>query len=313
MENQCVGLAEAIGTRCEAKQVRRPSAPLRYLPPRLWPDPLANTANGVRLVPPWPDLVVSSGRGSVAAALAVRKASEGRTFAVHIQNPYTRPGCFDLVVVPLHDSLRGENILVARTALHRITSKRLLEAGRHFKAALAHLPRPLIAVLVGGSNRHQRVSAEAMRRFACTLTKAAHDRKGSLAVTPSRRTGAEHESILRKHLASVPTFFWDGSGENPYIGLLALSDAIVVTSDSVSMASEASATGKPVHVFSVEREGRKLSAFHRTLVQDGVTRPFVGEIQHWSYDPPDETGRIAALVRARLETTAPLQRLYLTR
>jgi mitochondrial fission protein ELM1 len=301
MENQCVGLAEALGARCEAKRVRRPSAPTSYLPPRLWPDPLATTCGS--LVPPWPDLIVSSGRGSVAAALAVRKASEGRTFAVHIQNPYTRPSCFDLVVVPFHDSLRGENILVARTALHRITSTRLLEAGRHFKAALAYLPRPLIAVLVGGSNRHQRVSAEAMHRFARALTQAAHDCKGSLAVTPSRRTGAENETILRTHLTSVPTFFWDGSGENPYIGLLALSDAIVVTSDSVSMASEASATGKPVHVFSVEREGRKLSEFHKTLMQDGVTRPFRGAIQHWSYDPPSETRRIAGLVWDRFKAS----------
>ena len=88
MENQCVGLAEAIGSRCEVKHVRRPSAPLWNLPPRLWPNPLANTAIGVRLAPPWPNLLISSGRGSVAAALAIRKASKGTTFAIHIQTPY---------------------------------------------------------------------------------------------------------------------------------------------------------------------------------------------------------------------------------
>jgi hypothetical protein len=32
MENQFVSLAEAIGSRCEVKHVRRPSAPLRNLP-----------------------------------------------------------------------------------------------------------------------------------------------------------------------------------------------------------------------------------------------------------------------------------------
>jgi len=140
-----------------------------------------------------------------------------------------------------------------------------------------------------------------MYRFARELKQAASGSHGSLAVTPSRRTGWENERILRKHLIPAPTFFWDGTGENPYLGLLALSDVIVVTSDSVSMASEASATGKPLYIFSVEGEGRKLSGFHRTLMQDGVARPFTGTIQHWSYDPPDETGRIAALVRDRLE------------
>jgi len=303
MENQCVGLAEAIGVRCETKHVRRPPLPLAYLPPQLWPNPLGNTADGTRLAPPWPNLLISSGRGSVAATLAIRKASKGKTFTVHIQRPYVRFSRFDLVVMPLHDSLRGRNVLVARTALHRVTSERLFEAGQRFKGALAHLPHPVISVLVGGSNRHQTFSPELMYRFARELKQAANACRGSLAVTPSRRTGRENERILRKHLLSVPTFFWDGTGENPYLGLLALSDVIVVTSDSVSMASEASATGKPVYIFEVEGKGRKLSEFHRTLMQDGVARPFAGTIQHWSYRPPDETRRIAAQVRDRLKAS----------
>ena len=37
--------------------------------------------------------------------------------------------------------------------------------------------------------------------------------------------------------------------DNPYLGFLALADRIVVTSDSMSMLVEATATGKPVFVF----------------------------------------------------------------
>jgi mitochondrial fission protein ELM1 len=304
MENQCLGLAEAVGIRCEVKHVRRPRAPLTYLSPRFWPNPLARTTNGIPLAPPWPDLLISSGRGSVAAALAIRKASRNRTFAVHVQRPYARPSRFDLVVVPLHDSLRGDNVLVARTALHRITSEKLRVAAQRFKPALSHLPRPLIAVLVGGSNKHQRFSADTMRRLARDLVLAVEECRGSLAVTPSRRTGEENERILRERLNSVPAFFWDGTGENPYLGLLALADAIVVTSDSVSMVSEASATAKPIHIFAIGDGGRKLRRFHKALVDDGVTRSFTATIQSWSYHPPDETGRIAALVRERLEASS---------
>ena len=306
MENQCVGLAEAVGIPCEVKHVRRPRAPLMYLPPRFWPKPLNRTATGVFLAPPWPDLLISSGRGSVAAALAVREASARKTFAVHIQSPYVRPSYFDLVVVPLHDSLRGNNVLVARTALHRITRERLSEAAQRFKAVFSHLPHPLIAVLVGGSNKHQQFSADVLCRLADGLVQAARESGGSLAVTPSRRTGKENERILRELLRSVPTFFWDGASDNPYLGILALSDAIVVTSDSVSMASEASATGKPLYVFSVGAEGGKLHEFHKTLMKDGIARPFTDTVQWWSYNPPDETGKIAALVRERMEAARAL-------
>ncbi len=85
------------------------------------------------------------------------------------------------------------------------------------------------------------------------------------------------------------------------MGLLALADAIVVTSDSVSMVSEACATGKPVHVFSIGGGGyKKLSEFHRTLQNHGVTRPFSGTIEQWSYEPIRETERIAKIVREHL-------------
>jgi len=296
MENQCVGLAEAVGLRCEKKRVRRPPTPLRYLPPSLWPNPLNSAAEG-GLAPPWPDVLISSGRGSVAAALAVRQASGGKTFNVHLQTPYVASSRFDLVVIPRHDSLRGDNVLVTRTALHRVTKAKLAEAAQIFGASLAHLPRPLTAVLVGGSNKHQKCLPDVMHRMADQLIAAARDRGGSLAVTTSRRTGEENAKILRERLQDVPLFFWDGVDKNPYVGLLALADAIVVTSDSVSMVSEACATGKPVHVFNFGYGHKKLHQFHKALMDDGITRPFAGKIEAWPYDPPNETEAIANIVR----------------
>jgi mitochondrial fission protein ELM1 len=276
---------------------------LEYLPPSLWPNPLKSASEG-SLIPPWPDVLISSGRGSVAAALAIRHASGGKTFTVHIQAPYVAPSRFDLVVVPHHDSLRGDNILVTRTALHRVTKERLEEAALRFNACLSHLPRPLIAVLVGGSNRHQKYSPQIVHRMANQLIAAARECGGGLAVTTSRRTEEETTKILREHLQAVPLFFWDGMDrmeENPYLGILANADVAVVTSDSRSMISEACATGKPVHVFDVGERNKKFRQFHRALIDDGITRPFAGRIEWWAYDPPNETEKVAASVRDRLE------------
>jgi mitochondrial fission protein ELM1 len=142
-----------------------------------------------------------------------------------------------------------------------------------------------------------------MHRLADQLIAAARGCGGGLAVTTSRRTEEENERILRERLQTVPLFFWDGMEENPYLGLLALADAIVVTSDSVSMVSEACATGKPVHVFNIGEGHKKLRQFHKTLMDDGVTRPFAGRVEQWSYDPPNETEKIATIVRDRLRRT----------
>lgn len=304
MESQCVGLAEALGLRYALKRVRRPPMPLQYLPPSLWPNPLSRALED-RLVPPWPDVLISSGRGSVAAALAVRRASAGKTFSVHIQTPYVNPSRFDLVVIPQHDSLRGDNVLVTRTALHGVTREKLAAAAQHFNVRLSYLPRPLIAVLVGGSNKYQNCSPATMHLMADQLIAATRECGGSLAVTTSRRTGDENEGVLCERLRAVPLFFWDGLEDNPYLGLLALADAIVVTSDSVSMVSEACATGKPVYVFDMGERHKKSRQFHKTLLDDGITRPFAGRVEQWAYDPPNETEKIAAVVRDHLYRLSP--------
>src|SRR4026207_1116570 len=88
MENQCLGLAEALGLHCHLKRVQRPRPPINFLPPRFWPTSLSTISSECEA---WPDVLISSGRGSVAPALAVRRANGGRTFTAHIHTPETRP------------------------------------------------------------------------------------------------------------------------------------------------------------------------------------------------------------------------------
>ena len=55
-------------------------------------------------------------------------------------------------------------------------------------------------------------------------------------------------ALIREALRPVGGWVWDFTGENPYFGILALADMLVVTQDSVSMISEAAATAVPVTV-----------------------------------------------------------------
>jgi hypothetical protein len=66
------------------------------------------------------------------------------------------------------------------------------------------------------------------------------------------------------------------SGEHPDFAYLH-ADAILLAGDSISMVSEASATGKPVH---------------------GITRPFSGRTAGWSDTVSNETTRNGAALQA---------------
>lgn len=300
MENQCLGLAEALGLTPVVKRVSL-RTPWRQLSPYLRiGNRFAAGPEGDAIRPPWPDLLIASGRQSIAPSLAARRLSRGRTFTVQIQGPQISPRHFDLVVVPRHDKLRGDNVLVTRGSLHRVTPAVLADAAARFAPRLAHLPHPRIAVLIGGSNGVYRLTPAIMGEVAEKLAKLTRSHGAGLMVTPSRRTGADNEAILRARLSGLPAEVWDGTGENPYFGYLGLADAVVVTCDSVSMTSEACSTGKPVYVIELDGGSPKFRAFHDGLYKDGITRRFDGTLDPWDHPLLNDTQGVADELRHRL-------------
>ncbi len=294
-ENQCIGLAEALGLSPVVKRVSL-AAPWKSVSPYLRLAGLSCVREKDCLAPPWPGLLIASGRQSVEPALAIRQAAGGKTFLVQVQDPHVAPRLFDLVVVPRHDRLRGDNVMVTRGSLTRVSAARLAEAEKRFSGRFDHLPHPRVAVLVGGASSAYRLPlplAESMARALAALP-------AGLMVTASRRTGEAQAQALRNALSGKNVFFWDGSGENPYFAMLAAADVIIVTSDSASMASEAATTGKPIYVLPLEGGSAKFRRFHDMLRADGVARPFDGKIESWTYAPFSDTADAAARVRAMM-------------
>lgn len=300
MENQCVGLAEVLGVAFEIKRISG-RQPWRSLPPALWWRPLqCLTPDSAPLTPPWPDLLIATGRQSVAPSIAVRRAAQGQTFTVQIQNPGIALDRFDLVVTPQHDRLSGPNVIETYGALGRVTPVSLTAEAEKFRAAVAHLPRPLVMVSVGGDNKVFRLTEEVARALADGLRRIAVEDGAGLLVTPSRRTGPACEALLRAALQDLPHLWWDGEAPNPYLGWLGLADAVVVTGDSVNMVSEACVTGKPVFVHDLEGGSDKFARFHAALRRDGLTRRFEGRLVHWTYPPLNDTATVAAEIAQRL-------------
>lgn len=299
MENQCLGLAEALSITPIVKRVKL-RQPWRALSPFLQLglghafDPA-----GDPVAPPWPDLLIATGRLSVPATLYVKRENP-KTFAVQLQDPVIDPGHFDLVVVPEHDGLRGANVMVTQGALHRVTPEMLAVEGEKLVPQVERLPKPHIAVLIGGSNAVYRLTAKEMEPLAAQLAQLAKGTGGSLLVTPSRRTGADNLAVLQNALRDTPAFIWDGQGVNPYYGMLGLADYIVATCDSVNMVSEACTTGKPVYVIDLPGGSDKFNRFHDALRKEGFTRRFDGKLERWSYTPLDEVRRVAERVRGMM-------------
>lgn len=299
MRSQCLGLAEALGLQ-PVERTWAPRAPWKFLPPALWWCALRSGGAGSdTLAAPWPDVLIATGRPTVAVARAIRRAGAGKTFTVQIQNPGIALHHFDLVIAPQHDNLRGANVFNTRGALHRVTATRLADAAAQWAPRVAHLPQLRAAVLLGGSNRRYRFTTAIAAQLAQQLAMLARNGVG-LMITPSRRTDPGVVATLRAALRDLPAIIWDGSGENPYFGYLGLADHVIVTADSVNMVSEACATGKPVHVVELAGGSAKFVRFHMALRKTGMTRPFEGNLAQWHYPPLDDVTAVAVEIKRRL-------------
>lgn len=308
MENQALGLAEAVQRLIPAGiSVRRvkwrrafdklPSA--LKAPWMLDPasDPVVPGAGET-----WPDLWIATGRATLPLSVRARKLSSGRTLVVQTQDPRWRTGDFDLVVAPRHDGVAGPNILSITGSPHRITRRRLAESAPAFADRLEALPRPRVAVLVGGRSRAHDLPEAHAAALSDQIASAVEDAGGSLMLTFSRRTPEAAKAAMTARLSHLPGLIWDGTGPNPYFAFLHFADQVLVTEDSANMAAEAASTGKPVHVLPMVplKAGDKFARLHADLRERGAARPFGGALEDWAYEPLNETERAARAVVERL-------------
>ena len=300
IENQALGLAEAIARRTpveiELKRVRL-RTPWSWLPAGFTPAPKAAlTLESDAIEGPWPDIWIGCGRASIPFSMGVRRWSRRRTFVVQLQDPRVNPREFDVVAPPIHDELDGANVIPIVGACHRVTQDRLDQAVLDYPQPLEDLASPKLAVLIGGKSKRQDISPKRAREISDALIHIQRETGGALLATVSRRTNEAARLQFRTWLAPHCAIFYEGEGLNPYFALLGAADHIFVTADSVSMATEAAATGKPVHILPVDGEAGKLERFHESLQRRGCARPFSTKLETWGYPPLLETDRVAAAV-----------------
>jgi hypothetical protein len=288
---QAIGIAERLGEPFRSIPLGWGAAARLALP---WPTLAGlNAAARAAFVPPWPALCISAGRR--AAPVARWLAGRGvRT--VHCMRAWPATG-LDLRVIGRHDDPpAAPGILPILGATHRVSPARLT-AARADWAALAALPQPRVALLLGGPVRAEGMAAGLATAIAGQVAGFA----GSVLATTSRRTGAAATEAVAAALGSLPHRLhrWGAEGANPLLGFMAWADIIVVTGDSVSMIAESLMTPARIFIAGRDVEGRRHRALHESLYAAGQALPLERAPAAFERVPLDETGRVAAEIVAR--------------
>jgi mitochondrial fission protein ELM1 len=300
MDTQTRGVADALGLDYVMQKVA-PNGVFKLLAPWGPVSPAERFGQaGSQFAPPWPDVAIALGRTCVPYMRALRRRSP-QTFSIVMLDNRAGLGVADVIWVPQHDRLRGANVVTTLTAPHSFTAERLATLRRTAPAAIAALPQPRVAVILGGKNKVYEFTDADDARFAAAL-RSLGALGASFMITPSRRTHARLLEVTEQATRDFPRIRWDGEGANPYGDFLAHADALVVTADSVNMTGEAAATGRPVFVFTPSAGSDKFRRFHAALAAYGATRPLperVAAWPDWTYAPLHSADTIARQIERR--------------
>lgn len=205
------------------------------------------------------DVVISC--GSSLAAVNHAMAMDNQCRSIVILKPGLIPmKAFDAVILPQHDAgLVGgrANVIVTQAAPNLISARYLDEQGSELLKRFSHLKnriRKTIGVLVGGDTKGVVMTERHMRLVLQQIKTVAESLDADLLITTSRRTPVAVNRLIAgqfrkdsrcpflvtQHHEAVP----EALG-----GILALSDIVVVSGESISMVSEAVSSGKPTVVF----------------------------------------------------------------
>lgn len=253
-----------------------------------------------QLCAPWPDLVVASGARAAPVAEWIRRESKGRTRTVLLGRKGAHLGNeFDLSVAPAYVGLYPDPRRIETTMpLTRVRQSELDLAAQRWLPVLGAAASPRIALLVGGDDSVHALDSEQARRMGGQVGMLARNAGGSVFVTTSRRTDTDAARALVDALGNVTvhSYHWSRahtSDENPYFGYLALADILIVSGESASMLAEATATGKPVLIYPLDKRGKDTHrvkfllgqgvsdwvmrrAFARPVNRRGLERPQAG-------------------------------------
>ena len=309
-ENQCRGLAEALGFENYLLKPLSKSIFLKLIPRRFWAFFLRFKKEFLQDMSEEnvPDLLISSGTRASAVAAYIKQKTSKPTKLINILNPRLPFDLFDLIVTPEHDHLKGPNILRTLGSVHGVTPQKLEQEKIKFTTQFKEIQSPIVVLLLGGPSQSFKMKKGA---FETLGQQVAHLYRAHQQNTPgphflvsfSRRTPDDFKAAFLKETKGIPLDIYDpltSKKENPYFAYLALADHLIVSADSISMVAEACATGKPVQVIgSSSKMPRKFREFHKALEVQQSTKPFKGSLEKWDVVPLNETQRIAKEIKEK--------------
>ena len=235
--------------------------------------------------------------------IILKKSSKKKVFNIHIQNPKIKLNNFDLIVVPEHDNLDGENIIKTKGAIHYLTSKEIKNNKEYLFTLSNKLKNnDVISLILGGPNQYYDYSDRNIQEIFSKVNYLVKENNLKLVVIPSMRTPKDTIEHAKMYFGD-DNLVLNNIDKKAYLSAFSISKYIVVTCDSSSMISEAALSGKPIYVANIpaKKNDRRFRKFKELFKELNIIRNLSDNLENWSYDILNETDRVSKIIKNKIK------------
>lgn len=253
------------------------------------------------LMKTYAEFIVSCGSSLAGVNIFMKKENNARNVVIMKPGMLCCSKKFDFMIVPKHDNMRArKNVVVTSLAPNLVDDNALKTAGGALKNTVSIEKEKVVGLLIGGDNPEFRLSSSLLRKVLADILKSCESNDAELLVTTSRRTSKYQEAVIKSALhdqarCKLLVIANENNPEGTLAGILALSNVVVVSGESISMVSEAVSSGRKTVVFSLEK--KKGSMTKHECILENLSRE--------RYISIARTGELISLIGRALKDTTP--------
>ena len=297
MISQVEGLAQALNLDYKHQTIKLKKF-WNYLPPKF--TPISENILSEKFACD-AKVIISCGRKSVIPSIALKKKFGKDILNIHIQDPKVKLSNFDFIVAPEHDSLKGENVLTSKGAIHYLTNNELYINKNYLKSRITS-QKKIVTLIIGGPTKYYNYNDKVIDNIFLKIKQNFLDNNYQLIVVPSMRTP---QNIIdkAKNYFNEDQIIIPNVDKKAYLCSLANADHIVVTCDSTSMISEAAITGKPIYVAQMPpiKSNERFKNFFNLFVSLNIIKELGSPVENWTYNKLSEASKIADQIREKIK------------
>ena len=302
MISQVEGMAKALNAEYSHKIVRL-RFPWNLIPPKFTPisqivlkDKIYITENET------PDIIISCGRKSVIPSILLKRKNSN-IFTIHIQNPKVNSKNFDVVIAPQHDSqYYGSNVYHSEGAIHYITYEEIQAAKNYLSSKIKS--NKIVTIILGGPNKYYSFSKEQLMEIFQSIRQGFILNGYEAIIVPSMRTPKTIIELAKKEMGKFGHVV-DTVDKQAYLSAYALAKYVVVTCDSISMISEAAASGKPIYVAHMKpkKDIYRFKRFFELFEHMGIIKNHISPLPNtpWTYKKHNEAVKISEELKNKIK------------